>query len=154
MHIRVITFVLFRDSKPEDRASMLRAAFAAQRLEQNNSFQSETPTQSFDSGMEHIMNEDEENETEEFLLELGFGGPPQGAERVPDRFLRPSQMYGIDFEKYIITLKELEQSNDAVWSYRGLTSKLINLEKLTCLPCKNRSDSADLGCSWTLVPLW
>jgi len=146
---------LFRDLKPEDRASMLRAAFAAQRLEQNNSFQSETPTQSFDSGMEHMMKEDDENETEEFLLELGFGGPPQGAERVPDRFLRPSQLYGIDFEKYIITLKELDQSNDAVsWSYRGLPSKLFDLEKMTRLPSKNESDAADLGCSRTFSPLW
>lgn len=70
---------------------MLRNAFAAQRLDRTSE-----GTYSFDSStMDMFGTADEEDSfpaAEDFLLELGFGGPPQGIERIPERFLQSSQV--------------------------------------------------------------
>lgn len=68
---------------------MLRSAYAAQRNDQlNSSFQSETTAFSFDSSFDCYGNE--EPDAENLLLLLGFGGPSQGFDRIPERFLQPS----------------------------------------------------------------
>ena len=75
-----------------ERAVVLRSAFAAQRIDRN------TPsdgTLSLESSFDPfgLLDEDEYFPTaEEVLLELGFGGPAQGIDRVPERFLHPSQV--------------------------------------------------------------
>ena len=79
----------YRD-KGDARALMLRTAFAAQRVDRNNS----EGTYSFDSSVLDGFGEEENTfqSTEDFLLELGFGGPSLGLERVPERFLQSSQV--------------------------------------------------------------
>ena len=68
---------------------MLRNAYAAQRLDRSDG----TVSASFDSSnFELEEDSEEEYPVEELLLDLGFGGPAQGLERVPERFLQPSQV--------------------------------------------------------------
>lgn len=99
---------------------MLRSAYAAQRLDRMNllhhgngpsaqpaGIQSDgTVSLSFDSSnldgffgvggyepfTEGDVDDEDEYPAEQLLLNLGFGGPPQGLERVPERFLQPSQV--------------------------------------------------------------
>lgn len=69
---------------------MLRSAYAAQRVDRDRNSDGTLET-SFDPF--GFMDEEEHCPTaEEVLLELGFGGPAQGVERVPERFLHPSQV--------------------------------------------------------------
>ena len=83
-------FYGYREHKNQDRAFMLRTAYAAQRFDQpNTSFQSET-TFSYDSSLDFLGNE--EPDAENLLILLGFGGPSQGLDRIPERFLQPSQV--------------------------------------------------------------
>lgn len=116
----------FASLKNEDRAGMLRAAYAAQRVEQGyRSFQSETSTFSHDSGLDFIFGNNEPG-PEEFLFELGFGGPAQGVERVPKRFLKPSQLNGVDITKYIMMEQEIEEIVEtASLGYRGLSGSAV-----------------------------
>lgn len=71
---------------------MLRTAFAAQRLDRTAS----EGTYSFDSStIDPFGMYDEEDSfpsAEELLIQLGFGGPSQGLDRVPERFLQSSQV--------------------------------------------------------------
>jgi len=70
---------------------MLRTAYAAQRYDQpSTSFQSEATLFSFDSSFDLYGNE--EPDAENLLMLLGFGGPSQGFDRIPERFLQPSQV--------------------------------------------------------------
>ena len=71
---------------------MLRTAFAAQRLDKTNS----EGTFSFDSSTMDVfgMCDDEYSipSAEDLLLQMGFGGPSHGLDRVPERFLQSSQV--------------------------------------------------------------
>lgn len=121
----------FASYRNEDRAGMLRAAYAAQRVEHGlgygyPSLQSETSTFSHDSGLDFLLGASNQHEPgpEEFLLDLGFGGPAQGVERVPKRFLKPSQLNGVDITKYIMMEQEIEEIVEtASLGYRGLSGR-------------------------------
>ena len=100
----------FREFKTQDRASMLRTAYAAQRYDQPGvSFQSETTAFSLDSSADIFGNE--EPDAENMLMQLGFGGPSQGFDRIPERFLQPSQVNKewhtnqVSFKKFIDSIK-------------------------------------------------
>lgn len=71
---------------------MLRTAFAAQRLDRTNS----EGTVSFDSSTLDVFGvcDDEYSlpSAEDLLLQMGFGGPSHGLDRVPERFLQSSQV--------------------------------------------------------------
>lgn len=111
-------FVFDRD-KSQDRANMLRNAFAAQRLDRTSE-----GTYSFDSStMDMFGTADEEDSfpaAEDFLLELGFGGPPQGLERIPERFLQSSQVCSNAF------LSNLKPIQDGIDLFRCGESTLGN----------------------------
>ena len=71
---------------------MLRAAYAAQRDQSNPSQQSESSIFSMDSSFDYFLNR-EEQDPEELLMDLGFGGPSHGLDRIPERFIQqPSQV--------------------------------------------------------------
>lgn len=107
--IQIWLFSNGRERSRDSRANMLRSAFAAQRM-QTDRTTSEGGTYSFDSSttidLPAVVNNetellavdvDDEDDSlypsaEDFLFELGFGGPPQGIERIPQRFLQSSQV--------------------------------------------------------------
>lgn len=76
---------------------MLRNAFAAQRFDRTNS----EGTYSFDSSTMDAFGYYEEEDSfpaaEDLLIQLGFGGPSQGLDRVPERFLQSSQVIKFNY---------------------------------------------------------
>lgn len=108
------------EHKNQDRAFMLRTAYAAQRFDQpNTSFQSET-TFSYDSSLDFLGNE--EPDAENLLILLGFGGPSQGLDRIPERFLQPSQLRGVNVEQFLTLQQELDDAMETgSLGYRGLS---------------------------------
>ncbi len=92
LDINLISSHYSRERVSQDRSSMLRTAFAAQRLDRTNS----EGTFSFDSSTMDAfgMCDDEYSlpSAEDLLLQMGFGGPSQGLDRVPERFLQSSQV--------------------------------------------------------------
>lgn len=57
---------------------------------------------------------------EQILISLGFGGPPSGLERVPERFLRPSLMKGVELDQLFAQQQEEEEAATSAMGYRGL----------------------------------
>ena len=51
------------------------------------------------------------NDPEEILLSLGFGGSKKEdhLERIPSRFLQPSQMKGISVQQFLHRMEEIER---------------------------------------------
>jgi len=107
--------------KTQDRASMLRTAYAAQRYDQPGvSFQSETTAFSLDSSADIFGNE--EPDAENMLMQLGFGGPSQGFDRIPERFLQPSQLRGVHIDQFLAIEQELDEAAETgSLGYRGLS---------------------------------
>lgn len=125
------------ERKTEDRAEMMRAVFAAQRTaEPNNSFQSEFSNVSAESPLDYLFGGPPDPGPEEFLMQLGFGGPSVGVERVPERFLKPSQLHGVDVEKYLSIQHHLaEDVETGALGYRGLSGndQFPSLKAIICI---------------------
>ncbi|XP_045034253.1 uncharacterized protein LOC116933195 isoform X1 [Daphnia magna] len=111
----------FRERVSQDRTAILRTAFAAQRLDRTNS----EGTFSFDSSTLEAFglcdDEDSFPSAEDLLLQMGFGGPSHGLDRVPERFLQPSQMRGVDIDQFYQTQQEMNDTFETgSLGYRGL----------------------------------
>lgn len=111
----------FRERVSQDRTAILRTAFAAQRLDRTNS----EGTFSFDSSTLEAFglcdDEDSFPSAEDLLLQMGFGGPSHGLDRVPERFLQPSQVIRLKRSNIVFPKQQMGiYSTDAWCGYRPI----------------------------------
>ncbi|XP_071544270.1 uncharacterized protein olf186-M isoform X2 [Panulirus ornatus] len=98
-----------------------RSQFAALR-EKQSSFQSELSGLSFQSksSIDSLL-ESRQADPVEVLLSLGFGGHPQdGISRIPERFLKPSQVPGNDIDEFMRSEDELSEMMETAEMMPGI----------------------------------